>query len=77
MKVLKIKENTFKKKNLFLLLCQNNLVVKGLTNAVIGMCAGDKRVIKMTPDLGYGPKRRGIIPGNSNLHFEFELLSFE
>ena len=50
-------------------------MVEGLDSAVIGMCAGEKRIIKITPDVGYGEKRRGIIPANSDLIYDVELIS--
>eukprot|EP01091_Cochliopodium_minus_P012108 TRINITY_DN3592_c0_g1_i1.p1 TRINITY_DN3592_c0_g1~~TRINITY_DN3592_c0_g1_i1.p1 ORF type:complete len:125 (-),score=24.79 TRINITY_DN3592_c0_g1_i1:47-421(-) len=63
--------------NLYSFKVGSNQVVKGLNNAVIGMCVGEKRNVKMDSTLGYGDHRRGIIEPNSELNYDIELVRME
>lgn len=48
-----------------------NHLVSGLKNAMIGMKEGEKRLILIHPDKGYG--KDGMLPPNSLLKFEIEV----
>lgn len=49
-------------------------VIKGWTEALQMMKEGDKWKLFVPPELGYGEKRTGAIPGNTVLVFEVELI---
>lgn len=53
-------------------------LVKGVDEGVPQMSLGEKAVLKMTADYAYGPKGfDGLIPPNTDLTFEVELLNIE
>lgn len=52
-------------------------VIKGWDAIVSRMRVGEKRLVRIPPDLAYGDRRAGIIPPGSPLVFEIELLSIE
>jgi FKBP-type peptidyl-prolyl cis-trans isomerase len=50
-------------------------VMQGWNLGVAGMKVGGKRILMIPSELGYGPKKAAeIVPPNTDLIFEFELL---
>jgi len=52
-------------------------VIEGWDQGVLGMKVGEKRKLTIPPDIGYGDRDMGVIPPNSTLIFEVELLEVE
>ena len=52
-------------------------VIKGLDQGIVGMRTGGKRLLTIPPELAYGSKDYGPIPGNSTILFDVELLKVE
>lgn len=52
-------------------------VIKGWDEALLSMKKGEKRVLIIPPQLGYGPSGRGPIPPNAIMIFDVELVSFQ
>ena len=54
------------------------MVIRGWDEGVAGMKRGEKRILYVPAMLGYGSRGAGdVIPPDSNLIFEVELLDFE
>ncbi|MFO0944839.1 MAG: FKBP-type peptidyl-prolyl cis-trans isomerase [Planctomycetota bacterium] len=52
-------------------------VIRGWQEGVLGMQLGEKRRLTIPPELGYGSRRTGLIPPNSTLIFEIELVGMD
>ena len=53
-------------------------VIRGWDEGVVGMIIGEKRELKIAPELGYGNRGAGaVIPPGATLLFEVELLGLE
>jgi peptidylprolyl isomerase len=52
----------------------NGMIIKGLEEAFKFLYKGDKAQVVVPPNLGYGNKDLGIIPPNSTLSFEIEIV---
>ncbi|KAF4507559.1 hypothetical protein G6O67_004047 [Ophiocordyceps sinensis] len=50
-------------------------VIKGWEQGLLDMCIGEKRTLTIPPELGYGQRGMGPIPGGSTLIFETELVA--
>lgn len=49
-------------------------VIKGFDNGVLGMKLGEKRRLTIPPELAYGSAKMTLIPPNSTLVYDIEML---
>ena len=54
-----------------------NRVIQGWELGVLGMKVGEKRKLTIPPELGYGAQAVSVIPANSVLLFDVELLKIK
>jgi peptidylprolyl isomerase len=54
----------------------NGEVIPGWDEAFLNMKKGEKRILIIPPELGYGEDGVGPIPGNATLIFDVELVDF-
>mmetsp|Transcript_15961 Transcript_15961/g.43496 ORF Transcript_15961/g.43496 Transcript_15961/m.43496 type:complete len:141 (+) Transcript_15961:2976-3398(+) len=71
-------DNSFKRGRPIDFKLGQGVVIKGWEQGILGMCVGEKRLLKIPPALGYGdsgapPK----IPGKASLIFETELVDLK
>ncbi|KAH7153010.1 FK506-binding protein 2 [Dactylonectria macrodidyma] len=52
-------------------------VIKGWDQGLLDMCIGEKRLLTIPPEFGYGQRGVGPIPAGSTLIFETELLGID
>jgi len=52
-------------------------VIKGWDEGLAYLCKGDKATLTIPPDLAYGDRDLGIIPPNSTLVFDLELVDVQ
>lgn len=52
----------------------SGFVVAGMDEGTIGMRVGERRLLHVPPELGYGARGAGGIPPDSRLHFDVELV---
>ena len=65
------------KRNPFRFVIGQDGIIPGFSQAVVGMQIGERRKVRIPPELGYGPIDQGVIPGDSFLNFEVELLQIK
>ncbi len=68
-------DSSFKRNRPFKFTVGIGQVIKGWDEGVLQMSIGEKAVLKITSDYGYGERGAGdVIPPNADLNFEIQLL---
>ena len=70
-------DNSFKRNKPFEFQIGLRQVIPGWELGIIGMKVGGKRKLTIPPSMGYGNQDMGVIPSNSTLIFEIDLLIIE
>ncbi len=52
-------------------------LLPGLNKGLVGIAAGERRKLIISPALAYGPEGRGVIPPNATLIFDVECLKID
>ena len=74
----KVFESTYKNNRPMTVVLGEGDLIEGLQEALLTMKEGGKRYLEIPPDLAYGSRGvRDVIPPNSTLIFELELLKVE
>ena len=69
-------DSSFRKGRPFQFVIGIGQVIKGWDEGVAQMSLGEKAILKITSDYGYGARGAGgVIPPNADLNFEVELLA--
>jgi hypothetical protein len=55
----------------------DGMVIDGWEKGLLGMKVGGQRILVVPPNMGYGERGIGPIPGNATLVFSIELLSIK
>lgn len=72
----KVVDNSYERNQPFSFILGSKDVIPGWNMGIQGMKVGEKRQLDIPSTLGYGSKNLGVIPPNSDLLYEVELLSF-
>ncbi len=67
-------DSSYDKGRPFQTVLSKNKVIQGWFIGIQGMKEGGKRKLWVPAELGYGERKVGKIPPNSNLYFEVELI---
>ncbi|XP_048416417.1 peptidyl-prolyl cis-trans isomerase FKBP10-like [Stegostoma tigrinum] len=59
------------------LILGSSKTIEGLSQGLLDMCIGEKRILTVPPHLGHGEKGAGDIPGSAVLMFDVELLDMK
>jgi len=73
----KVFDDSYKRNEPIAFILGKGMVIKGWDEGVALLKTGDKASFIIPPSLGYGSKDMGIIPPNSTLYFDVELVKFE
>ena len=71
-------DSSYTRKTLFEFPLGMGRVIKGWDEGMLDMCVGEKRLLQIPPDKGYGDRGAGKdIPGGATLKFDVELFEIK
>ncbi|XP_030373695.1 peptidyl-prolyl cis-trans isomerase FKBP2 [Scaptodrosophila lebanonensis] len=71
-------DSSYKRGTPFSFTLGSKQVIKGWDQGILGMCEGERRMLVIPPELGYGTSGAGgKIPPNAVLSFDVELVKIE